>query len=569
MAAQLLVQSETEPGVSGGNLKPVEGRPGSFIEKWLNNNLTGIALVVVAAGLGSRLWAASGRYLNPDEALHYMVINQPSAFLAYKASLQEAHPPLLYLLLYFWHFLGRSELMLRLPSVLAGAAFCWFTFKWMGLFFGRRASLIGVVIATFSPAMINLSAELRQYALLLFCMAAALYFLGRGLQENSSRDIWCFSVFLYLAILSHYSAVFFAITIGVYVIVRIAGSPTPRRLISAWLVGQLGAVAIYGFLYWTQVSKATSNIQYWEIPFSQYYFHWQNGDGDLFFFLKENTSKIIVYLFKQEYVSQAMLGFIIAGVVLLFIRGLVPPRGRPRSCHLGILVTLPFLAAWGASIAGVYPYIGSRHTIFLAPFAIAAASYLLAAVSREKVWPGLAIAVVLMAASFSSEDPATARISNDNQRRTLMVGALDFIHRSVPRNEAILSDLQGSVVLPYYLCGPREMIRFDKSHGDFSDFSCDGYSVLGENSRIWKLHAGNFGSEFKKMVRDHALKPGDRVWVFQTGWGTNLDVELPGYSRQFRCLTPKSFGTNITVIPFVIGPDFSPVTPIKTCGAAG
>jgi mannosyltransferase len=174
---------------------------GRGLENLLAEHLGAIAAVVVAAGFGLRLLVASRSYLNPDEALHYVMFNQQSTLLTYQVSLTSAHPPLFFLFMYFWHFLGRSELLLRLPSVLAGTAFCWFTFKWVGLFFGKKPGLISLVIATFAPALINISAEVRQYAFLLLFMSVALYFLGRSFQEKSSRDMWYFTLFLYLAIL--------------------------------------------------------------------------------------------------------------------------------------------------------------------------------------------------------------------------------------------------------------------------------------------------------------------------------------------------------------------------------
>lgn len=180
----------------------------NLVETWLGDHLNALALAVVAAGFAVRVFVASRSYLNPDEAMHYMWINQPSAFIAYKASVGIAHPPLLYLLLYFWHFLGRSELMLRLPSVFVGTALCWMLFQWIGMVLGRTAGLIGVITVTFSPAMIALSAEVREYALLLCCIAAALYFLERAFREESVSQMWYFSFFLYLAILTHYSALF-------------------------------------------------------------------------------------------------------------------------------------------------------------------------------------------------------------------------------------------------------------------------------------------------------------------------------------------------------------------------
>ena len=64
-----------------------------------------------------RLWKASGTFLNPDEAMHFLAANKPSLAEAYRASLNLAHPPLLILLLNLWRRLGTSELFLRLPSV--------------------------------------------------------------------------------------------------------------------------------------------------------------------------------------------------------------------------------------------------------------------------------------------------------------------------------------------------------------------------------------------------------------------------------------------------------------------
>ena len=168
--------ADSDPG-------PLSGK--RSIERWLDGHLDGLALAVVAAGFVIRLYEATRSYLNPDEALHYLLLNQATVSEAYKFSLTNAHPPLIYLLVYFWHFLGRSELMLRLPSVLAGTAFCWLNYLWIKKLFGKAAAGIGVILCTFSPAMIALSAELRAYALLLFCIGGALYFLSRAFDEKA------------------------------------------------------------------------------------------------------------------------------------------------------------------------------------------------------------------------------------------------------------------------------------------------------------------------------------------------------------------------------------------------
>ena len=547
-----------------GSPEPGGRNQDGVIERWLGKHLNLAAAAVVAAGFVVRIFVAGRSYFNPDEALHYLLIHQPSAFLAYKASLSNAHPPLTFLLLYFWQFLGHSELMFRLPSVLTGTAFCWFMYKWIGLVFGRPASLIGVTFAAFSPALIALSAQVREYALLLFCMAAALYFLERAFQDESVSQMWYFSAFLYLAILSHYSAVFFALALGLYSLVRIVEHRLPRKIAVAWATGQVGALAIYGFLYVTHVSKLKkADLALWASPFDQSFF--RVGRGDLLTFTQEHTSAIFQFIFEQQYISQAMLLFFVVGVAFLIIKDLVPGRGNARSSHRGILLLVPFIAVWGAAIAGIYPYVGSRHTVFLAPFAIAAASFLLGAVYGRKVWANLLIAILLMGAANTCAEAFEPYITKENQRRTLMIGAMNFIQQSIPRSEPILVDLQSSLPLAYYLCKPSDTDQLDGYRQDFNYFSCNGYSVVSTNYHIWKLMPGNFPSQFEKMAHANGLKPGDRVWVFEAGWGVNLDVTLPRILPKFRCLATKTFGANISIIPFAVGPDFSPVPTVPNC----
>lgn len=567
MKSTLLVDTErdVQRGVSTGVLERdrVNGGGGA-VEGWLHGHLTAVALAVIAAGLAVRVFAAASGYLNPDEALHYALINQPSAFLAYKASLTNAHPPLFFLVLYFCHLLGSSELMLRLPSVLSGTAFCWFVFRWIGTVFGRTAGVIGLIIAAFCPALIDLSAEVREYSLLLFSMAAALYFLARAFEGRSVRNMWLFSFFLYLAVLSHYSAALFALAAGVYCLARITDSQLPRKVVAAWIGGQAGALAIYGLLYVTHISRIKDSISFWSQPFYGAYFH--PGHAQLSDFTRVRTLNIFQYLFEQPYISQAMLVFFLAGVVLLFARGLLPRRGQPRSCHLAILVFLPFMVVWGAALAGIYPYVGSRHTVFLAPFAIAVASFLIATVANNKLWAGLVVAVLLVAATNASGNPPEPYITKEDQRRTLMIAAMNEIERSVPRGERILVDLQTRFPMQYYSCGPSEIVVADTSRVGFESFACDAHRIISLDERTWKLMPGNFSAQFEKTARAYGLRPGDRVWIFQTGWGSNLDALLPPHFPKFRCLTAKRFGKNISLILFVVGTDLSPGAPLTGCG---
>lgn len=531
-------------------------------ERWLREHLDAFAVVVTVAAFGLRVFVATRNYLNPDEALHYLIINQPSVWQTYKASLTNAHPPLIYLALYVWRWLGRSELMLRMPSVLAGTAACWYGFKWVKSLAGEAAALIALVFLAFSPGTVILSAELRAYALLLGCMTAALYFLARALETKSVTRMWIFSLFLYLSILSHYSAIFFTAAAGVYALARFGDGRQPRNVVTAWVAGQAGALAICGFLYETHISKLGNSIAFWSTSFATSYF--RPADTNIFSFTGTNTLNIFSFFFSERIVVWALLLSFVAGVAILFAGDLGAMRRNFRAGgHPGILLLLPFLAVWGASLVGIYPYVGSRHTGFLAPFAIAGAAYFLSLISRRQLWAGLLLAGVLMALSQIGEKPKELNVSGGDNSPRAMSNAIRYMKAEVPAGGTVLADFQSTLLLTYYFCGPKTVIPFQVFSGDYFDFHCQGDSVV--SLHTWKAAAPGFPDQFEKMARAHGLKPGDRVWFYQTGWGDSLDAKLDHQDPALRCLAPQHFGSGAVVIPFAVGPNFRPAAPSATC----
>src|SRR6266550_410360 len=156
-----------------------------------------LASSLLTAGFLLRvIWAASV-FLNADEAMHYVLSNQPSFALTYQATLSTAHPPL-FIMLHYWSHIGASEFILRLPSLLAGTAFCWIIFLWLKQVTDTTTAVIGLSLALFSPALIYLSAEVRQYSLLLFFCAASLYLLDRAIAENLAGAMLLSLVSLYM-----------------------------------------------------------------------------------------------------------------------------------------------------------------------------------------------------------------------------------------------------------------------------------------------------------------------------------------------------------------------------------
>src|ERR1700675_360385 len=339
-----------------------------------------LPLFVLVAGFGARLVQAKEYFLNPDEALHYLSASQPSVDLAYRAALTNAPPPLLILLLYFWRSFGQSELMLRLPSVLAGTACCWLAYLWLKEVTDRSTAFMGLLLFSFAPSLIGLSAEVRQYSLLLFFMAGCPYLSERAIQENSPPLMVLFSLCLYGALLTHYSSLLFSFTMGIYMLLRLYPYGKHPSLFAVWVGGQAGALALVTYFLVTHVARLRAMGMPREIAetwLRKSIFH--PGDHNVAVFASAQTLRVFTYLFSHGLVGTLALLAFLAGMVSLLGRKTLWNEKGPKPRELALLFSLPFVANCGAAIAGLYPYGGTRHNAVLVPFAVAGAAIGLAA----------------------------------------------------------------------------------------------------------------------------------------------------------------------------------------------
>jgi len=532
-------------------LQSQPGSPRQF-ENWLEAHLNLCGKLVVIAGFLIRLGAASGTFLNPDEALHYLLANQSTWRLAYSASLTNAHPPLLTLVLYFWRGVGTSEFILRLPSVIAGAAFCWIVFKWLARVLGPVTGFIGLILVTFLPPVIALAAEVRQYALLLLFLAGAAYLLERAFAENSAFMMLLAAIFLYLALLSHYSAILFAAAIGIYCLLRLIARCPSLRVGAAWVCGQAGAVGLVVALYLTHISKLKGNYAAGTINGWLANSFFRPGHDNPLLFTIARSGGVFQYVFGQLAVGDVAFLAFIAGIILLWREKNSPGYSNVTSRQLGILLTLPFAIGAGASIARIYPYGGTRHSAFLIMFAVAGVSFLVARLVKQRTGRGVALAILVVVVCNAFGQPHRPYMLREDQSRTQMVRAMGFIHAQIPQSDPIFVDYQTRLLLGYYLC-PRQPVSFSAPVGSLEEFQCNGYQIVAAGPNLYIFNAENFSHRWNELLRSFPSRSGQSVWVMQAGWEMNLAHEPQIQLPEFRELNPQSFGRNITIFRMPVG----------------
>jgi 4-amino-4-deoxy-L-arabinose transferase-like glycosyltransferase len=506
-----------------------------------------LPLALVLAGFLLRFGLAWLTFLNPDEILHYLLADQPSLRQAYQASLTTAHPPLFILFLYYWRMLGNAEWILRLPSVLAGTAFCWIIFLWLNKVANRSAALTALALLLFCPSLIYLSTEVRQYALLLLFSALALYFLERALAENSGRMMVLSFVVLCLALLTHYSALILALSLGIYAVIRLyrnmAEGSRPGILIT-WIVGQVIALGLCAFLYVTHISQLKSSGQPLEIETWLASSIYHRGHDHLVVFVFRNSIRLFHFLFSQGAVG--VLGFLcfLIGVIGLGIGKYRSPTlpGKPSSRQLGLLLVLPFVINCGLAITGLYPYGGTRHNALLASFAMSGIAIACSRWTDAARWGKsllLTLALVLAVCNLFP-NPAGAYIRPSNQRKQLMEESVEFMGKQIPPGSILFTDNGGGLSLSYYFCHQR-VIQYELPFHPFLQSNCRGLHVITPAPNFKTLPDRLWLSEIDPYVRATPAAP---IWFFQAGWIAGKE-DVQRTLLQTGCRDPRRFGQNI------------------------
>ena len=521
--------------------------------QWFDSHSDLTAAIVVVAGLLLRVWLAHATFFNADEAWHYATALQSSLREAWHASLGLYHPPLLIFLLYFWHKLGNSDLMLRLPCVISGSLFCWFYYKWLKLVAGYQAALVGVLLVSLLPTMIGVSADLRQYPLMLVFVSGAAFFLELAIRTDSAARMLLSGCFLLLGMVSHYSGFLAAAALGIYVLAVLFWGSLSRKLFLAWIPAQLAGLALAWFLYSVQIKKlalARGNesarlMANWYLP--QFYYH--PGHDHLIPFLIKGTFGIFRFTFAWVVIGHIATLLFFTGLVLLLRRG----TGYSRLTAL--LLFAPLLVNWGAAALGVYPFGRTRHSIFVAAFGLAAVSVATVEICKRKTHLMLSatVAIILLCQVFGTQ-PWLDMLPLADRRHELMDQAMQVLRAQASAGDVVYLDKATEYQVRRYLCPP-EPLTPDRSTPGFESFRCGGVRIVSSYPNDDAVLASTFPEKWQQMARAFALKPGSRVCVVEGGWISGFAQTLQARYVELPIVEIRHFGRYLEIFQLRVPED--------------
>jgi len=414
------------------------------VETWLRRNWPTVIVSMAVCGFLLRLYQAVTFYLNPDEAWHFLLAS-PSAgdgvMDLLRRSAKVPHPPLFIASLGMVARFVRQEWLLRLFFVLSGSLFPVVLFLWLRKLAGLAAATSAFTLLLFSPPLIGLSAELRGYMPAFLLITAAAYVLEAVFERASLRRLLVFHGLLYAAILMEFCIVWIVASLGVYALLRLWQTRAGLRIWLAWSVGQLGALALYGFLYKVQTSQPTHQFEVnaaingW---LSTYFFH--PGDSVVKFLVRSSAG-----LF--EYVGGSLaVGFVVGVLWLIGIYKIWCSRRM-----LAALVVLPVFFGAAGAVLRLLPYGASRHSAYQSIFIAAVAGVAIAFLCRERISLSLPAALILTV--IANVFAVTPYITIPSERHQLsdMRAAIDYLVTTPPASKTVITDHGTGMMLTYYL----------------------------------------------------------------------------------------------------------------------
>ncbi|MBI3785037.1 MAG: hypothetical protein HY270_16730 [Deltaproteobacteria bacterium] len=213
-----------------------------------------LASLLAVTGFWLRAVHLDGPFLTGGEVQRFLEAELPLKELIRSVLFNERHPPLLFFVLHAIRDWNHSEMMGRMPAVVAGSligpaillAACWV----------RRnppsapSSLASVpavcaaLVASFSPVLVLRSRELSELTTFGLLAVVAVTATLRSCEQASRGSLWLLAIGHALLFWTYYLAGF--LLIGFWLMLRLTG-PLPRRVIRAAALGSVAGLPSLAF----------------------------------------------------------------------------------------------------------------------------------------------------------------------------------------------------------------------------------------------------------------------------------------------------------------------------------
>jgi mannosyltransferase len=467
-----------------------------------NQNLKKIILwpwliLVLAIGFILRYWNLTAVSLWHDEAFSVLMVKYQVGEMISRLIL-DVHPPLYYLAYYGWQSIfGNQVFDLRFFSLVLGMVTLiglWLLVK--KTFEDRMLAFWVVLVSAVNPFLVLYSQEGRMYALGLFLVVFANFFLIKAIREKEVVNWFFFIVLASCATYVHYYLLFSVFAALLFIGYKAYQQKEARSYyIKSLLISISFLVALY-------------------LPWMKHFFS-QAGQVQDNYWIPEmvagSVPNTLINLLTGGVFglgdSQWWLRVIIVGLILfLFVRGL--GYLKEKSVEGMALILINFLTPFVLAILLSFKqslYL-DRYFIFIVPFYLIILTAGIYSFKPRK----LRVTLILIFAAIMTFSYIQHWNTSNIEEKPGMRGASTYLNNSYEENEKILAT-SSFVYFTFKYYNQTDAKPMLYSPGELSHFS--GTALLSEDDIV---------KDF-----DDFVEPGDVVWLINTSGFGNFQPEFP------------------------------------------
>lgn len=172
------------------------------------NHIPLLLFCIVLLGAFLRIYRLDYKSLWMDEMGQVLTAMRGSVLEVIAESSSHLSPPLDYIILHYFLFLGNTDFIVRLPAAIFGTLSIIMAYRLGKVLFGEKEGLVSALLLSVSPIAVWYSQEARMYSLFMFLSLLSLFFFITALQKKN--DMWWlgFVFSTVLCLYTHYFAFF-------------------------------------------------------------------------------------------------------------------------------------------------------------------------------------------------------------------------------------------------------------------------------------------------------------------------------------------------------------------------
>ncbi|MHC9538821.1 MAG: glycosyltransferase family 39 protein [Vulcanimicrobiota bacterium] len=231
--------------------------PGTAVPDYL------IIFPLLILGLLLRITAIKAHSFTVDEAGTWLAASRPLArIVPFLNFTNEVHPPFYFYFVHCWMYMGSSEWILRLSSIVFGVLNLLVTWSLAKELNGEKCAFWAAILMTCSSYHITFSQELRMYPMLVFFFLISLWCFVRWLHRGSTFYLVVVTAVNILSMHTHYLTVFLIAVECLYFLMRIREH---RKFIPAFLLCQI--ITVIAFIPWLYHYMTSQHLQDFSLRF--------------------------------------------------------------------------------------------------------------------------------------------------------------------------------------------------------------------------------------------------------------------------------------------------------------